>query len=62
MMIGQVDLAPYVGASLEVMKRDSDRMRDGGPTLFTSVKLGDGVLEVAQLVEAAWKGATGARN
>jgi urease accessory protein len=40
LVINKTDLAPYVGASLEVMARDSEKMRDGGPTLFTSVKVG----------------------
>ena len=57
----QIDLAPYVGASLEVMKRDSDLMRDGGPTIFTSVKLGEGVQGVAELIRGAWLGATGGK-
>lgn len=48
-----------MGASLEVMKRDADKMRDHGPTLFTSVKLGDGVEGVAELIKGAWLGATG---
>lgn len=52
-------MAPHVGASLEVMKRDADRMRDHGPTLFTCVKTGDGVEGVAELIEAAWTSATG---
>ncbi|MCO5576068.1 hypothetical protein L7F22_029875 [Adiantum nelumboides] len=43
LVINKIDLAPHVGASLEVMKRDADKMRDGGPTIFTSVKLGTGV-------------------
>lgn len=50
-----------VGASLEVMKRDADKMRDAGPTLFTSIKLGQGVQEVADLIEGAWK-ASGAAS
>ena len=58
----QTDLAPHVGASLEVMKRDADRMRDHGPTLFTCVKTGDGVEGVAELIEAAWTSATGGKK
>ena len=59
MIFPQTDLAPHVGASLEVMKRDADRMRDHGPTLFTSVKNNEGVEGVAELIKAAWTAATG---
>jgi urease accessory protein len=37
------------------MKRDSDKMRDRGPTVFTSVKHGKGVEAVADFIEAAYK-------
>lgn len=37
------------------MSRDAAKMRDGGPTLFTSVRQNKGVEEVAMLIEAAWK-------
>ncbi|CDO71495.1 hypothetical protein BN946_scf184909.g89 [Trametes cinnabarina] len=50
-----IDLAPYVGASLEVMERDSKLMRGDGPTVFTSVKQGKGVDDVAELILAAWR-------
>jgi urease accessory protein len=50
LVINKIDLAPHVGASLEVMKRDADKMRDGGPTIFTSVKLGTGVDDVIELI------------
>lgn len=53
--INKTDLAPYVGASLEVMSRDAAIMRDGGPTLFTSVRQNEGVEAVAELIEAAWR-------
>lgn len=53
----QIDLAPYVGASLEVMDRDSKIMRGDGPTLFTSVRENKGVEDVAQLILAAWRSA-----
>lgn len=43
-----------VGASLEVMKRDAALMRDGGPTLFTSVRQGEGVDGVLGLIKGAW--------
>ncbi|SCV68243.1 BQ2448_364 [Microbotryum intermedium] len=62
LIVNKIDLAPYVGASLEVMKRDADKMRDHGPTLFTSVKLGQGVDGVVELINGAWKAATGGHN
>lgn len=55
LVINKIDLAPHVGASLEVMKRDADKMRDGGPTIFTSVKLGTGVDDVIELILNARK-------
>ena len=51
----QIDLAPYVGASLEVMNRDSKIMRGDGPTIFTSVREGKGVDDVVRLILAAWR-------
>ena len=51
----QIDLAPYVGASLEVMERDSKLMRGDGPTVFTSVKQSKGVNDVVELILAAWR-------
>jgi len=53
----QIDLAPYVGASLEVMDRDSKLMRGDGPTIFSSVREGQGVDDVAGLILAAWRSA-----
>jgi urease accessory protein len=43
LVINKVDLAPYVGASLEVMDRDSRRMRGEGPFVFTNLKTGEGL-------------------
>jgi len=60
LVINKTDLAPHVGASLEVMARDAGKMRDSGPTLFTSVKNNEGVDGIIQLVLRAWSGATGA--
>lgn len=56
----QIDLAPYVGASLDVMRRDSDVMRDGGATVFTAVKHGEGVDAVIDLILSSWE-ASGAK-
>ncbi|KAL1410036.1 hypothetical protein Q8F55_004038 [Vanrija albida] len=49
------DLAPHVGASLDVMRRDAALMRESGPTLFTSVRQGDGVQDVVDAILGAWK-------
>ena len=38
LVINKTDLAPYVGASLEVMERDAKKMRDGKPFVFSSLK------------------------
>ena len=46
LVINKIDLAPYVGASLEVMDRDARRMRGDRPFLFTNLKDGTGVEEV----------------
>jgi urease accessory protein len=47
LIINKTDLAPYVGASLEVMDRDARRMRGDRPFLFTSLRHGKGTAEVA---------------
>jgi urease accessory protein len=46
LVINKVDLAPYVGASLEVMDRDARKKRGDRPFLFTNLKDGTGVPEV----------------
>jgi urease accessory protein len=46
LVINKIDLAPYVGASLEVMDRDSRRMRGDGPFVFTNLKTGAGLERV----------------
>jgi urease accessory protein len=53
LVINKIDLAPLVGASLEVMDRDAKRMRGPRPFLFTNLKIGQGVAEVARFVEEA---------
>lgn len=55
LVINKTDLAPHVGASLEVMDRDAAKMRDGGPTVFTSVRNDEGVDAVVDLILAARK-------
>jgi len=53
LIINKIDLAPYVGADLDVMDRDSHRMRGARPFLFTNLKTGLGLEEVARFVLTA---------
>src|SRR3569623_1233084 len=46
LVINKIDLAPHVGASLEVMELDTRRMRGPKPFVFTNLKLGTGLDEV----------------
>ncbi|PIW25931.1 MAG: urease accessory protein UreG [Rhodospirillales bacterium CG15_BIG_FIL_POST_REV_8_21_14_020_66_15] len=50
LVINKTDLAPHVGADLAVMDRDAKRMRGERPFVFTNMKTGDGVPEIAALV------------
>ncbi len=43
LVINKIDLAPYVGASLDVMERDTRGMRGSRPFVFTNLRGGDGV-------------------
>jgi urease accessory protein len=52
LVINKIDLAPHVGASLEVMDRDARRMRDARPFVFTNLRAGEGVGEIARFIEA----------
>lgn len=53
LIVNKIDLAPHVGASLEVMRSDADRMRQGGPVVFARAKDGHGVDTVIEHVLAA---------
>ena len=53
LVINKTDLAPLVGASLEVMEADTKRMRGDRPFVFTNLKSGEGSAEVASFVERA---------
>ena len=46
LVINKVDLAPHVGADLQVMERDARRMRGSRPFVFTNLKTGEGVESV----------------
>ena len=50
LVINKVDLAPYVGASLEVMERDAKKMRSQRPFVFTNLKTGSGVDTVMKFI------------
>jgi urease accessory protein len=47
LIINKTDLAPHVGASLEVMERDATRVREGRPFIFTALKSRQGAEDVA---------------
>jgi urease accessory protein len=51
LVINKIDLAPHVGASLEVMARDSKAARGDRPFLFTNLKTGDGVPDVIAWIQ-----------
>ncbi len=50
LVINKIDLAPYVGASLQVMERDARIQRGDKPFLFTNIRAGVGVADVASFV------------
>ena len=50
LVINKTDLAPHVGASLDVMERDARRMRGERPFLFTRTRDGDGVPDIAGFI------------
>jgi urease accessory protein len=51
LVINKIDLAPHVGASLEVMDRDARVMRPNRPFVFTNLKTGHGLEEVIRRIE-----------
>jgi urease accessory protein len=50
LVINKTDLAPHVGASLEVMDRDARRMRGERPFVFTSIRRGEGLEAIVEFV------------
>jgi len=50
LVINKIDLAPLVGASLEVMDRDAKKMRGQRPFFFTNLKENKGVAEIARFI------------
>jgi urease accessory protein len=53
LVINKIDLAPHVGASLEIMERDAKRMRGERPFVFTNLRSGGGIETVARFIEQA---------
>lgn len=51
LVINKIDLAPLVGADLDVMDRDSKKMRGEKPFIFSNIKAGVGVADIAALIE-----------
>ncbi len=51
LVINKIDLAPMVGASLEVMDHDTKRMRGERPFVFSNLKTGQGLVEIIAFIE-----------
>ena len=51
LVINKIDLAPMVGASLEVMARDSKKMRGEKPFVFTNIRSGEGIDDVITFLD-----------
>jgi len=51
LIINKIDLAPYVGASLQVMKEDTERMRGTKPYVFSNLMSGEGLSEIVHWIE-----------
>jgi urease accessory protein len=51
LVINKIDLAPYVGASLETMDRDARRMRGERPFVFSNLKEGQGLDDIVSFIE-----------
>lgn len=50
LVINKIDLAPYVGASLEVMERDAKKMRGERPFVFSNLKTGNGLTDITDFI------------
>lgn len=62
LVINKTDLAPHVGASLQVMAHDSKRMRGDLPFLFSNLRAGKGVSTIARWLEGALEDGTPPRE
>jgi urease accessory protein len=61
LVINKTDLAPFVGADLDVMARDSQRMRGSGPFIFAQITNGVGVPDIANALVTNWRSRCGVR-
>ena len=52
LIINKTDLAPYVGANLDIMARDAKKMRGDRPFIFTNLRSGDGVDKVVDFIRS----------
>ncbi len=50
LVINKIDLAAYVGANLQVMDQDAQKMRGAKPYIFTNLKIGEGLIEVLKFI------------
>ena len=55
LIINKTDLAEIVGADLSVMRRDANKMREGGPTIFAQVKNNVSMDEIVSLIIGSWR-------
>jgi urease accessory protein len=62
LVINKTDLAAGVGADLQVMERDTKKMRGNGPFVFAQVKNGVGVDDIIHEIIHAWQHATGVKH
>ena len=53
LVINKIDLAAYVGASLDVMARDAKKMRGERPFVFTNLKTGEGLQQIIDFIQHA---------
>lgn len=53
LVINKIDLAPYVGASLEVMNRDAKKMSNNRPFIFTNIRQQEGVDEIINWIKTS---------
>jgi urease accessory protein len=56
LIINKTDLAPYVGANLQIMARDARMMRGDGPFVFAQARHGVGIEAIAKAIMIAWEG------
>jgi urease accessory protein len=59
LIINKIDLAPHVGASLEVMREDTERMRGSRPYVLTNLMTGEGLDAVVHWLEHEFAGTDG---